>query len=1029
MPPSIGQANTIDINIADMTGESHIAEGQFSSTEEQPGVPVGAMVGIALGSTLVLFLILGFGLVWLGKRKAEKRRNSFQAKGLVLEEDVDEERVGSPNKLRKREVPENFMADRSPSPIQRIPLPVLPPITSRRASFSNFFGVMGAGSRRVVGDAGGSQRRRNSNWIDEDAIHGPKVKKHKDTSGKKLMRDSWPLKAMVPTLPKLHHHTESHHSQQAEQLFVEDDAVRSLPQAPRPLGYGAQGQEGQDSPPRLKNYYGDGNRDGNHRRPSTARGRQSSTDSTLSQILAKTEMRLEQGTITGVARRNRAAASPVKRWNTSNSRSMESISRRGLTGVDDDHDDRDRDRHKDDRSRTPSPTKSGKSQPSTPYHAHDRKLSVSSDISEPESMYNLAAVADADDADAMAGLPRGLSSPSRSPSRQESRPQMSSPLSSISSSLSTVYSEDESNNNDNITQITSHPSISMSDNMNRTTASDPFSSDDCTPKASQKPPCSPGKLRVGNVRVASVGPPKLVLNQPPKLRSPSSSSTDQRDAGMPLSSISPNGSPRPKSFGSQSLEGSSLENKEVTPARHGTSIFPAPTLRQVSLVSSDEDEAATPPKPTVVITSPSTMNSRQSLFSPGMFRGRDFDSPSVGRVKVVPPPLDLRVENLDRTWSPTLGFEEDDYVSIVTPSPLPSPSIPSPSQFTRPTAEDSATEMRGHRGDRRLSTASSIYSQYTDLVNLNRVNPQYRPAQPPLPEAVGGRERGQFEEMGTVKVAKRRAEPSLLGARMPARSSVLMSEQAASPAGGNRKFLMTGAIAELRRMNSQVSAYSNSSSQPSTTANNGPASPTLPRLRGGGFSPAAPPVGSRNYLSLGEAVASGEETEAAPQNSHLSSPPHSSPSSVVTPRGCAMSIWGGCEDRQSSCSPPAAQRSSVEDMDDQLMQLKMPKLDFDRFSGSFRAAVSERFISDFGSLEKRGSGYETTGTPSRFPVGYQRNMHARSANMAAMEGVDGSPDRRSVDSLGLYDQDGFLIASPDRARIIPAPGRTRGLRI
>ncbi|KAI6377538.1 hypothetical protein MCOR25_002520 [Pyricularia grisea] len=1012
-----------------MTGDAHIAEGQSLSAEERPDVPLGAIVGITLGSALVLFLVLGFGLVWLGKRRAAKHRNSFQARGLVLEEDVDEERVGSPNKLRKRDMPENMMGDRSPSPIQRIPLPVLPPITSRRASFNNFFGGMGVGSKRVAGDAGGSPRRRNSNWIDEDAIHGPKVKKHKDTSGKKLIRDSWPLKAMVPTLPKLHHHTGSHHSQQGEHLFVENGAVRSLPQPHRPLGHEKQRQEGQDSLSQQKNYYEDCNRDGHHRRPSTARGRQSSTDSTLSQILAKTEMRLEQGTITGVARRNRAAASPVKRWNIGTSRSMESISKRGLTGGDDDgHDDRGR--PKDDRSRTPSPTKSGKSQPSTPYHTHNRKVSVSSDISEPESMYNLAAVADADDADAMAGLPRGLSSPSRSPSRQEIRPQLSSPPSSISSSLSTVYSEDESNNNDNdnITQITSHPSTSISDNVNQTATSDPFSSDDYSSKASQIISCSPEKLRVGNARVASVGPPKLVLNRPPKLRSPSSSSIDPRDGGMPLSTISPNGSPRPRTFSGQSHKESSLENRDATPTRHRNSIFPAPTLWQVSPVSSDEDEAATPPKPTVVITSPSTMNSRQSHFSPGMFSDRDFDSPSAGRVKVVPPPMDLRIENLDRTWSPTLGFEEDDYVSIVTPSPLPSPSIPSSSQVTRPPAEDSASEMHGQRGNRTLSTASSIYSQYTDVVNLDKVVPQYQPAQPPLPEVVVIRERSPFEGKDTVKVKKRRVEPSQLSARMPARSSTLLSEQAASPACGNRKVLMTGAIAELRRMNSQVSSYSNSSSQPSTATNNGPVSPTLPQLRGGGFSPSSKSVGSRNYLSLGEAVGGGEETEEAPQNPQLSSPPHSPPSSIVTPHGCAMSIWGGCEDRQSSCSPPA-QRLSVEDMDDQLMQLKMPKLDFDRFSGSFRAAISGRFINDFGRLEKRSSGHEGTGTPlSRFPVGYQRNIYARSANMAAMEGADVSPDRRSVDSLGLYDQDGFLIASPDRARI-PAPGRTQGLRI
>ncbi|KAK6211875.1 hypothetical protein LQW54_005576 [Pestalotiopsis sp. IQ-011] len=68
--------------------------------------------------------------------------------------------------------------------------------------------------------------------------------------------------------------------------------------------------------------------------------------------------------------------------------------------------------------------------------------------------------------------------------------------------------------------------------------------------------------------------------------------------------------------------------------------------------------------------------------------------------------------------------------------------------------------------------------------------------------------------------------------------------------------LLAQTVAELRRMNSSVSAASGVSSVATAEGNNnnngnGSASPTLPAMRGGGSSPGKRPAGTRNYLAVG----------------------------------------------------------------------------------------------------------------------------------------------------------------------------------
>jgi hypothetical protein len=126
--------------------------------------------------------------------------------------------------------------------------------------------------------------------------------------------------------------------------------------------------------------------------------------------------------------------------------------------------------------------------------------------------------------------------------------------------------------------------------------------------------------------------------------------------------------------------------------------------------------------------------------------------------------------------------------------------------------------------------------------------------------------------------------------------------------------------------------------------------------------------------------------------------------------------------------------------DKRFMDLKMPKVDFERFSAGFVPEVSDRFLTDLGEAAEEvgklgvpGDGNSSlVETPSRRGVGggnsgdEQASCH--SGRYSSTLGVDISPDRHSIDSLGLYDQDGFLIGSPDRGHAIGAI-RSRGLRI
>ena len=151
--------------------------------------------------------------------------------------------------------------------------------------------------------------------------------------------------------------------------------------------------------------------------PHRHRGRQQSSDSTLSDILRSTEKRLREGSVSETIRSRRTTTSPTR---TTPGQLLDPREY-GVAGS---------------RSRTPSPQKGVSSRPFTPsYERHDSQQSASSGT------------------DSLAGeefpatdVPSGLTSPSRKQKKTEAEvllPQEQSRRSSQASELSTLYSEDE----------------------------------------------------------------------------------------------------------------------------------------------------------------------------------------------------------------------------------------------------------------------------------------------------------------------------------------------------------------------------------------------------------------------------------------------------------------------------------------------------------------------------------------------------------------------------------------------------------
>lgn len=199
-------------------------------TTPKPGLSVGAVVAIAISSTFVGAFFIACFCLWLARRR---QRNAGLQPDDAQFDHLDWEEIETnstdprrPRKLQKKHkewentnaeaitTPHDTSAESSDtdelmreiSPIHPTPLPQLPPF--KKSLFASVFrsGSSPARSHRSKASRTSSPEKpekayRQMNWIDEDVLHGPKVKSQRPAQP--VVRDSWPLYSRLasPTLP------------------------------------------------------------------------------------------------------------------------------------------------------------------------------------------------------------------------------------------------------------------------------------------------------------------------------------------------------------------------------------------------------------------------------------------------------------------------------------------------------------------------------------------------------------------------------------------------------------------------------------------------------------------------------------------------------------------------------------------------------------------------------------------------------------------------------------------------------------
>ncbi|KAI0459951.1 hypothetical protein F5B21DRAFT_203518 [Xylaria acuta] len=999
--PILRQAPQMGMSIYRLTSRSESSTTMLSS---------GALASIAIAGSVVFFLIIvGPILIKLAKRRGRRHETEGSVTSLSSAEhgqlSQDENFIG-PRRLRKRSVvsdgvmyfgmkdAESEGGGRDGGRVARhLSLPILPPVISRPEGFRNGRGGHGGNGDRYENktrpgadsctneeQTHGSpekrrghaiyQNRRKTSWIDEDALHGPRVSPKKDTKRKSswfqgrgltrtlsrhlsIRRFYAPELNRSPTLPYIETgpgreivdrtlgkspenretgRTENPH--RSRELKTEIEIKPRYPiHQPLPLQQGgspnnpriAHVQIGGSGPQRASvpgavppkpQYHNNRVIDAAQQLASRARApsfdtrvngqrhsrlQQGNTDADLQAILRRTAERLQDG--------NRSTRRQTLMLPTSSSPAgVLDQTRRGPGqeyGCGEDH------AHPG--SMAQSPTKSQKSAPAVmlysepegcssriqqdpspnraPWQTHRRtytreishvsRISQVSMLSEPDSL-----VATPPRRRSQADiLHTALSSPSRSiqtpPShpRQELIPRPYSPASEQSSALSTVYSEEEDDPPISVPQL---ENISRGGSeMERRAMAEALRKSDAFYGGPTERDGDSGNSE--GIREPQ-GNTQTLGRVFPKSTQTAASSPSERQDGMrqPAARFSPQAMSTIQTLQTKTEDPftACTTPKRLTPQRLSKLFSPLPTE-----VPGD------------------TMKPRIDIAEP--YSGTPTPSPS--RRRVIPPPHHLR----PGMNSPTLGHYHDSQFQIQPPGREPSPvesesglssvydsyrysrysdsiegsqvlaRLSATTMLTVPPTEASPTKSRW---DQTPTLAASTESQTSDRgtesggaasrsahVRLNNVLSgagTYTHFAGPLGSPT--MDNGSAGMVYTVGDALPRSQPhrditSSTVSYLSGESAYsqdeggdqlapLMPIYSVTAAPGKHTSRVMNAVAELRRMNSQVSCVSAHS-----TATTNITSPTLPALRGGGCSPGKKgTVGAaKNYFSLGSSPGSG----------------------------------------------------------------------------------------------------------------------------------------------------------------------------
>ncbi|KAB5563099.1 hypothetical protein GE09DRAFT_770593 [Coniochaeta sp. 2T2.1] len=849
------------------------------------GLSAGSLATIVVFGTIVLVGGVAFvGLFVARRRRREREKNSSSSQKEQTYEhsyhDVEDSLTTRRNKLqkkKKKEWPLAFEAstpDEIASPVRHTVLPQIPPLFAAKSSssFTSFFGKLSPTKSVKT-----TKSWKQTSWIDEDNLHGPKMSDVRDVNGQPFSRDSWPLYTLTaPTMPTVttehvhpyyrglyqqHQMAQAQMAQQAQmvaaQPYITSAGPRQLPlPPPRPalvtsnwvtstMGHAGGYYSIQDlvkngrslttispEPPQQPPPQQTAQRPGrsrsrsrsHHRRPS----RQSSTDSVLSEILKSTEQRL--------AERSPSKSRPGRAHSSSgNTSSRETLLARGERSTDDTGS-----CHLC-RSCSASPTKrSPDQQPPPPNNnpssamghsrggsdssafGHRRNNSDSSAISEPDSLME----------NDFQVIPAGLTSPSRS-ARSNDTPDQS-PAASVSSGLPTLYSESEADEEDDEANERSplRPTIYqrslMRQSMPASSIPDPFTSPSSSPT---RPTTSRGIPNQSSLRKTTFG--AGLLSSPKDATSPTMRYNNQLQ-GI---ASSPNQSQTSQEQGAAYINLLPLDLYQLcTPPRQ------AAPLKSPTIISPHPDSVphSVHPKKRTLFGSTSTINSTPTSSPPPPVPALPRAAPPPSsqqeqheqqppaqpqqRPKAYPPPHNLKPKGS----SPTLGR----YSPLTSPSAHPFPFAPPPH-----TSSSSTT-----------STPSSSLSATGTAAGPKGPRPRPGdepcappPSMPPPPPAATNSINAIAKRhmvLQTPSKISHRHSSSTIKLRVPSNtsnSSSVYSQDSVPPLPASQQPVpVVSTVAALRRMNSAVSHASGTSAASDGSGNGTPPVPSLARFAGVG---------------------------------------------------------------------------------------------------------------------------------------------------------------------------------------------------
>ncbi|KAF3022902.1 hypothetical protein E8E14_000517 [Neopestalotiopsis sp. 37M] len=992
-----------------------------------------AIIGIALGGSFVLFLALSHLFIVLGRRRDRQKLAALQAHAHAVrspvahlghqpdphhrawlsspfvdpyDSDIPVGGAGGKNRLRKKTVllsdyvaaagSDRDMTNRSTdwTSHQGIALPVLPPVFSRQQSYDlNPF----LSSRPELSNDGCSstrgrdddfervenqrmekqrgremyQMRRRGSWIDEDALHGPKVspqkkqKKIKEENGNRMSKGgkgkmSWLLAGSLtrrlslkrplsdsavfgsPTLPHMEQPTVA-----VELGAAAEDPGRSRQRRPASMSHADADAttpprvNSQDSPlkpgqyntvriaipsaisapilpvpkppaaminnPRHRNSVGlDAAQllasnakvsSGQQQRPSLPK--HSATDSELSEILRMTTERLQDG------KRSSRRQTMLIRSKTGD---LESVyhehSNMNLLTVE---------------SRTSSPRKSQKSAPAvmcaeleanevsptrpqnnspelqqmtTPsrrsqhhlHQQHSRQLSQMSLASEADSMITMRAMSQTDEHTtalsspsrnvkiAAEPIPRREDTPLRQQQQQPTRPY--SAASSNSSALSTLYSEDEG-------ATTAGPGLQYNakrGTLGQVTFLPPprpltIAKSDDTDKRRSTVTGSGGLVKAWLPRETSLHFTIYAMDEEPDDPFTTTKTTpDPVRLSQVFTPIPPS-----SSFNNELDDDSSHDDEE-----DATSSFKAwssemltqhPTVRVTRPSSNKEKSTPTPsPKnnrirpPTIVLPPPTIQQQQQQ----GALRPMT-SSPTLGaglpRSRPSPVLSEGGLSSVYESYASSEGGGASLNYSTTTLSTVPT------------------NESWRSQGGEGILSGQPILGRVEDTLSTSRLAPEAKPTRPHVESLISVDSVYSQDQNQQERNSSSRQQGLGLGLRLGLRGDLpekqpgtRLQQSQDNHDGGNddeddtvpplattsaptlnpqrTSYVLAHTVAELRRMNSSVSAASGASSVATTTTSTfteggGTGSPTLPAMRGGGFSPGKRTSGTRNYLAVG----------------------------------------------------------------------------------------------------------------------------------------------------------------------------------